>query len=466
MTKRIMDYQEALERLMSLANFERSKTFPNHRSFHLERMTELMGCLGNTHIKIPTIHVAGTKGKGSTAAIITSILSAQGLRVGLYTSPHLHRTVERIRIGLEPISQKDFACLVHNIWPIVQSVGKKGVHGEITFFEMLTAMAFVHFDNCDLDFQVIEVGLGGRLDATNVVKPEISVITNISLDHVNTLGNSLEQIAGEKAGIIKNNVPVVVGPQEPPVLEVLTDISVQRNARLIDVAYEKSWKMIRSDLKSQVVEIRGHQGKSVFELPLLGSHQIENTATAITAVENLPRHAIEGISDKIIEAGISSVKWPGRMYIKSMDGRIVVADGAHNPYSVGKLVKAISEHVTFDRVVLVFGATGEHDVGGMLAELKLFDPRVLGTQSRDPRSVVVDKISSASLALGLDFVGGYESVAESVNLALSLANSNDLIVATGSITVVAEVIENLEGIVPETYPWLVHRKYREEFKSD
>ena len=149
-----------------------------------------------------------------------------------------------------------------------------------------------------------------------------------------------------------------------------------------------------------------------------------------------------------------------------MDGRIVVADGAHNPYSVGKLVKAISEHVMFDRVVLVFGATGEHDVGGMLAELKLFDPRVLGTQSRDPRSVVVDKISSASLALGLDFVGGYESVAESFNLALSLANSNDLIVATGSITVVAEVIENLEGIVPETYPWLVHRKFREEFKSD
>ena len=130
-----MDYQEALERLMSLANFERSKTFPNHRSFHLERMTELMGCLGNPHLKIPTIHVAGTKGKGSTAAIITSILSAQGLRVGLYTSPHLHRTVERIRIGLEPISQKDFACLVYNIWPIVQSVGKRGVHGEITFLK-------------------------------------------------------------------------------------------------------------------------------------------------------------------------------------------------------------------------------------------------------------------------------------------------------------------------------------------
>lgn len=461
-----MDYQGALERLMSLANFERSKKFPNHRSFHLERMSGLMEFLDNPHIKIPTIHVAGTKGKGSTAAVITSILSAQGLNVGLYTSPHLHRTVERIRVGLEPISQKDFAGLVHNIWPIVQSVGRTGAHGEITFFEMLTAMAFVHFDNCDLDFQVIEVGLGGRLDATNVVEPEISVITNISLDHMNTLGNSLEEIASEKAGIIKNGVPVVVAPQDPAVLEILTDISVQRNARLIDVALDKSWKMIESDEKRQIVEIAGLEGKSVFELPLLGSHQIENTATAIAAVENLPRYCREGISDKVVEAGIRSVKWPGRMYLKSVGDRIVVADGAHNPYSIGKLVQAISEHLTFHRVVLVFGATGEHDVGGMLKEMKLLDPRVVATRSRDPRAVVVDKISSASFALGLDFVGAQESVEESFRLALNLADPNDLIVATGSITVVAEVIENLEGIQPETYPWLAQQNFGKEIKSD
>lgn len=459
-------YQEALERLMSLANFERSKQFPSHRSFHLERMTVLMERLGNPHIKIPTIHVAGTKGKGSTSAIITSILSAQGLNVGLYTSPHLHRTVERIRVGLDPITQENFAALVNDIWPVVHSVGQTGPHGEITFFEMLTAMAFVYFDLRRLDFQVIEVGLGGRLDATNVVDPEVSVITNISLDHVNTLGNSLEEIAFEKAGIIKKGAPVVVAPQTPSVLDVLTDISLHRGSRLIDVVKEKSWKMINSDLMGQTVEIGGSNGKAVFKLPLLGSHQIENAATAITVVENLPHYGRDGIPDKIVESGLGSVEWPGRMYVKSMDQRIVVADGAHNPYSVSKLVQAINEHMVFDRVVLVFGATGEHDVMGMLSEMESLHPRVLATQSRDPRSVLVHKVSGASLALGLDLVDEYGSVEESFKMALRLAGPNDIVVGTGSITVAAEVIEQVEGIQPEIYPWLVRDETRKEVKSD
>jgi dihydrofolate synthase/folylpolyglutamate synthase len=224
--------------------------------------------------------------------------------------------------------------------------------------------------------------------------------------------------------------------------------------------------MIESDEKRQIVEIAGLEGKSVFELPLLGSHQIENTATAIAAVENLPRYYEEGIPEKVVEAGIGSVEWPGRMYLKSLDERIVVADGAHNPYSISKLVQAINEYLAFRRVVLVFGATGEHDVEGMLTEMKLLHPRVLATQSRDPRSVTVDKVSSASLALGLDFVGAYESVEESFRFALNVAGPHDLVVATGSITVVAEVIEKLEGIQPEIYPWLVHRKFRKELKSD
>ena len=205
-----LDYKGALKRIMTLPNFERSKRTPGHSAFHLDRLALVLNSLGNPHREVPTIHIAGTNGKGSTASMVTSILTAEGYQVGLYTSPHLHQVIERIRVGLDPIDPEHFAVLVDRIWPEVQNIGQNGGYGALTFFELLTAMAFLYFKEINADLQVIEVGLGGRRDATNLANPEVCTITSISLDHVNTLGNTVEEIALEKAGIIKPRVPVVV----------------------------------------------------------------------------------------------------------------------------------------------------------------------------------------------------------------------------------------------------------------
>lgn len=449
------DFPAALKRVMSLANFERSTQNPDHWSFHLERMGLLMQRLGDPHLAVPTIHVAGTKGKGSTAAMVTSMLTAQAYKVGLYTSPHLHRTVERIRVGLEPIAPEQFAALVDDLWPTVQSVGTKGQYGEVTFFEMLTAMAFVWFARIGVDFQVVEVGLGGRLDATNVVTPNICAITHISLDHVKTLGGTVELIAHEKAGIIKPGVPVVIAPQSPQALGIFQGVAAERGAPLIDVGSDKSWRLLDSDLDGQTFELDGRAGTRSLRVPLLGAHQMENAATAVTVVEALA-DAGTGMSDHSISKGLETVSWPARMQTFSRDGRLIVADGAHNPHSTRRLVEALQEHLEFRRVVLLFGALRGHDQSNMLRELQKLVPQVLAVRSRDPRSLESRSIVEAAASLGLPIRLESDSIAKATRWALELADDGDLVIATGSLTVAAELIEELEGVEPELYPYFNH----------
>ena len=448
-----LDYDTALERVMGLANFERSTQDPEHWSFHLERMGLLMERLGNPHLAVPAIHVAGTKGKGSTVAVITSALAAQGDKVGLYTSPHLHRTVERIRIGLDPIAPGDFAALVEDVWPIVESVGETGPYGDVTFFEMLTAMAFVWFERVGADFQVVEVGLGGRLDATNVVAPEICAITNISLDHMSTLGTSIAAIAGEKAGIIKPGVPVVVASQPAAALEVFRQVAAEKGAPLTDVSSERSWRMLESDLSGQSFELAGPNGKRMLRIPLLGAHQLDNAATAVTVLETLAESGVT-LSDESIARGLENVKWPARMHFASRNGRLVVADGAHNPHSAMRLVEAVRDHVEFRRVFLVFGALRGHSLAGMLSELKQLAPEVLVVRSRDPRSLASDEVAEEARRQGLAVISVTEDVGAATRSALERAEADDLIIGTGSLTVAAEVIEEMEGVDPELYPYL------------
>ena len=445
-------YAEALARVMGLANFERSLQSPSHSSFHLERMGLLMERLGNPHLAVPTVHVAGTKGKGSTAAMVTSILAAQGYTVGLYTSPHLHRTVERIRVGLEPIDPDDFAALVDDMWPTVESVGT-GPYAEVTFFEMLTAMAFVWFARLGADFQVVEVGLGGRLDATNVVAPRLCAITHISLDHVRTLGDTVELIAGEKAGIIKRGVPVVVAPQSEEALGVFRQVAAERSAPLIDVGSEKTWRRLSCDLTGQRFELEGSSDVRTLQVPLLGAHQMENSATAVTAVEALSGSGVP-ISDDAIVWGLETVEWPARMQTFSRNGRIVVADGAHNAHSVRRLVEAIREQFDFSRVVLLFGALRSHSHSDMLRELGTLSPLVLAVRSRDPRALDSGVIAEAARGMGLTVALESDSVGAAARRGMELAGEGGLVVAAGSLTVAAEVIEEMEGIEPELYPYL------------
>jgi dihydrofolate synthase/folylpolyglutamate synthase len=447
-----ISFNAAVELAMGLADFERSTHHPGHSGFHLERMRLLSEELGGVHRGVSTVHVAGTKGKGSTAAMVTSILLSAGYKVGLFTSPHLHSVVERIRIGLEPIAKETYAALLQQVWPAVQRVGADGGYGGVTFFELMTAMAFVHFKQAAVDFQVIEVGLGGRLDSTNVLTPAVSVITSISLDHVGTLGGTIEKIAVEKAGIIKPEAPVVVAPQvEADARSVFRKAAKENGSAIVEVQDRLSWTKSTADLNGQSFVVKGLRGEYELWLPLLGDYQLENAATAVAAVETLADCGTS-LTEAHIAAGLRNVDWPGRFQIEESNGRRIVIDGAHNPYSMRRLVGAVRDYFEFDRVVLVYAALRGHSAQGMLAELAALAPRVVVVKSRHPRSGQLEAAARSVMDAGLEVIGQSESVGVGLTTAIELAGSGDLILCTGSLSVAAEVTEELHGIPPEMYP--------------
>ena len=446
-------YEAALRRAVGLADFERSTHSPGNADFHIERMSLMLDRLGDPHLGTPTVHVAGTDGKGSTAAMVTSMLTAAGYKAGLYTSPHLHSAVERIRVGLEPVSRDEFADLVDLAWPAVEWVRLKGNCGDVSFFELLTAMAFLHFKQIGADFQVVEVGLGGRLDATNVVRPDVCAITRISLDHVSILGDTLPLIAREKAGIIKRGVPVVVAPQPQDALEVFRQVASEREAPLVQVDDELRWRQGHVDLGGQSFEMSGLNGKYSLRTPLLGDHQLENAATAIAAVETLGRRGFGVPADAVVR-GLSEVRWPGRLQVLPADGKQLVVDGAHNPASAKRLVEAVRRYFEARRVFLIFGALGGHSARGMLAELSALAPDVAAVRSRQPRSAPVELLAKTARGQGVPVFLQSEDVGAATRRVLDIAGKEDLVLATGSLSVAAEVIEEVGGIEPELYPYL------------
>lgn len=444
---------------MGLADFERGTHSPGHSTFHLERIALLLDRLGNPHLDIPTVHVAGTKGKGSTATMITSILSAGGSRTGLYTSPSLHTVTERIRVGMEPIDKQDFADLVDEIWPKVEWVETHGGYGPLMYFEFLTALAFLHFKQVGTDFQVIEVGLGGRLDATNVVQPEVSVITSISLDHTSVLGNTLSLIAAEKAGIVKPGVPVVVAPQRREAMETIRRIADKRGCPLIGVEDAFSWQPRASGLDGQTFIVEGLKDTYEVSLPLIGDYQRENAATAIATLETLIDKGYK-LSKTNVLAGLRSVRWPGRFQAVKRDGTNVIVDGAHNPYSMQCFVESLRKHIEFSHTVVVFGAISGHSAVGMLEELAVLDPTVVAVQSRHPKAASVEEIAGAAQAAGISVVMEHDGVGTAARRALALAGNDDIVLGTGSLSVVGEIIEEIQGIEPELYPDLKGVKRR------
>ena len=454
-----LDYPAAVRLAMGLADFERGTHSPGHSTFHLERITRLLERLGNPHLAVQTVHVAGTKGKGSTAAMISSILSASGMRVGLYTSPSLHTVTERVRVGMEPIGQEDFADLVERMWPEVEWVGEHGGYGPLMYFEFLTALAFQHFSETHADFQVIEVGLGGRLDATNVVHPAVSVITSISLDHTSVLGDTIPLIAAEKAGIVKPGVPVVVAPQDEAALETIRRIADERGSPMVDVGHDLSWEPQHADLDGQAFTVNGLNDIYEVTIPLIGEYQQENSATAIAATETLINKGYPLTRSDILD-GLRNVRWPGRFQVLRRGGPQVIADGAHNPYSIRRFVEALARHVDFEHPFIVFGAVSGHSAVGMLEELAALDPTVIAVQSRHPKAATVEEIAEAAQAAGVSTVMEHGGVGVATRRALALATKGDVVVGTGSLSVVGEMIEELEGIEPELYPYLKGVKRR------
>ncbi len=457
-----LTYPQALKRVMSLADFERSTHSPGHSAFHLERMSLLMQRLDNAHLATPTVHIAGTKGKGSVSAMIASILAAQGYAVGMYSSPHLHSATERIRVNMQPIAQAQFAAVVQRIWRIVEQVGANGGYGGVTTFEALTAMAFTHFSQIQADFQVIEVGLGGRLDATNIVAPQVCAITSISLDHTATLGDTIAQIAYEKAGIIKPNIPVIVAPQPAEAMAVIRRIAAERAAPLLSVADRFSWQQTHpqtgADIRTQAFRITSHQRAYDLETPLLGDYQLENAAVAVALAETLIAQRVT-LSPQSIARGIRSVNWPARLQILTTpndgnDNPLLVVDGAHNPYSIERLAQTLPRYFAYDRLILIFGALSGHSAAGMLQALAPLSPVLIAASSRHPRSATSAVIAQTAAQIGLEAAFASDDVAQATRYALSIARPKDLVLGTGSLSVAAEITEEIQHIPPETYPYI------------
>ena len=450
-----MDYRESINRLLSLVDHERRQPVaPRQKQiFDLGRMDGFLELLGNPHLSTPTIHVAGTKGKGSTAAFCDAVLAAAGYRTGFYSSPHLHSFCERIRRDAAPISKSRFASLVQELWPYQERIGRSTQLGEVSLFEFMTAMAFWCFSEDRVDFQTIEVGLGGRLDATNVVDPEVAVITSISLDHTNILGDSLGQIAAEKAGIIKPQVPVVIAPQPPQALEAILSKCRQERAFPVRLPEDISWSLEEHSIDGQSLRVRGRLGEYSLRIPLLGAHQLENAASALAALEILIEKGY-AISPDAIKQGFATACWPCRMEVLSRRP-LLLADGAHNPHSIGVLLKSLPEYLSYRRIALIVGFSRDKQISEMINLLAQQGATVYATRSRHPRSVAPDELGGMFRDRGAASVTEIETVDEAVSLARQAAGPEDLILGIGSLFVAAEVREAVLGIEPEVYPDLI-----------
>jgi len=434
----IRTYRSALAFLETVTDYEKmSRVGYNHTNFNLSRMQRLLASLGNPQKDFRSIHIAGTKGKGSTANMTAAMLQSCGYRVGLYTSPHVMDIRERIMVDGAMISEADFTRLIARLVPIVNKLNGD----RPTFFELMTAMAFCHFAEKKVDIAVIEAGLGGRLDSTNVLKPEACAITSISYDHMQQLGRTLDKIAEEKAGIFKSGVPVVSAPQPKEVKRVLRAVAerVRSPLRFAGDEIEFSYRFESSRLFGPHTRVSLTTPLSRFEhlhVPLLGEHQAINCGVALGIIDTLKERGFRIDDQKAIE-GLARVRLPGRMEMIWEDPRIMV-DGAHNAASVDALMRAIGQNITYDSMVVIFGCQGDKDIPGMIDQIQLGADKVIFAPVCSPRAADPAELA----AIYNERSGKMSQVAGSLEEALSIAERavtrEDLICITGSFYLVGE----------------------------
>lgn len=447
-------YQSALDYLYSFINFEH-KSLDRYQASKIDadRPRRLMAELGDPQDRYPAIHIAGTKGKGSVAAMCAASLRAAGLRVGLYTSPHLREFRERIRI-LTPddpdgrIPEESFAALIDTVRPAVDRLP------DMTWFEIVTAIAFLHFAQVGVDVAVIEVGLGGRLDATNVLTPEVAVITSLSLDHTQLLGDTLTQIAYEKGGIIKPGVPVVTANQSPEALRELERIAAERAAPLTVVGREWRYETVREhddSVVSQRLIVYGAAPEFIppgteFVVALAGEHQLQNAAVALAALEQT-RHRFPMLDRGALAAGLATAQWDGRLQtLQRGPGRpTILVDSAHNDDSAARLAAALTTDYTYDRLLLIFGAPEDKNVAGMLDRLLPLTDELIVTTANHPRSATPEKLAEMAGQRG-HAARITHAVAEALTAAMDLAGPDDLIVAAGSIIVIGDLLNHWDTL--------------------
>ncbi|MGA7378386.1 MAG: folylpolyglutamate synthase/dihydrofolate synthase family protein [Candidatus Sulfotelmatobacter sp.] len=447
-------YQTAVSRMFALGH-ELANTPSN--KFDLAHMRVLLEALNHPERRFPSVLIAGTNGKGSTAATLASILRTSGLKTGLYTSPHLMRINERIRINGEQISDDDFAELHGTIAGAAEKlVEKTELPWHPSFFEMMTAIAFEYFARERVDLAVLEVGMGGRLDATNVVEPRVSVITDISLDHQKFLGNTVGEIAREKVGIIRPGGVVVTLPQQPEANDVIGNTILELGARAVNAV---PYVPPVSPGSSQYLAPSTEQGNSRFvyryplqvmgeqilvETPLVGRHQLRNVALAIAAAVELNQQGFNSITPKSIEHGLRKTHWPGRFQVITPrpGWPEMVIDVAHNPAGAWALRSALSERYEDRRLIFVFGAMRDKAISEMAEILFPLADRVIVTRPQNPRAASPEEIQEAAARTGAE-IEKVEDVQRAVERAREISDAETIVVITGSIYLVSEVMSQI-----------------------
>jgi dihydrofolate synthase/folylpolyglutamate synthase len=432
-------YDEAIKYLFNRTNYEQEKHLRyNVDTFNLKRMEHLLSLVGNPQTKVDTAHIAGTKGKGSTATMLANMLQANGYKVGLYTSPHVVDLHERIIVNSEMISRTSMLGLLNRIYKAVETVSKTSAP---TFFEIMTALAFMHFADVKADVAVIETGLGGRLDSTNVIKPKVVGITNLSFDHQKQLGSTIEEIAKEKAGIFKAGVPIVTVQQDPNAMRVLkaqaTAVKAPISVTGVDIDFSHRFETSSEHGPHNRVCLTTPTSKfEHLRVPLLGIHQAVNCGLALAMLDKLKGCGFDIDNDKTAE-GLAKVKLPGRMEIICEDPRILI-DGAHNAASIKALMYAIGQSIPYDSMIVVFGCNEDKDANGMLHELQFGADKVIFTRSNSVKAMSPEELAEKYVAISGKMCQTAPALGEALRLAKSAVGKEDLVCITGSFYLIGQ----------------------------
>lgn len=435
-----MTYEEALAFIDGLLTRDRAPATTSE-TIKLQRANDLLRRLGDPHRAMPTVLIAGTKGKGSTAAMMATVLQAAGHRIGLYTKPHLVDYRERVRVNGELIPPAELARAVAELQPHVDAMADLPA-GVPSYFEVSVALTFSYFARLQVNLAVVEVGLGGRLDATNVADPFLSVITPVSYDHMEVLGNTLDSIAREKAGIVRAHGDVVSAPQVPEARAAIIEVCAKHEARLRLVDEIMRWQRITAGLHEQVFELEGpwrQYGR--LRLPLLGAHQLVNAATAVAAVEVLGELGYP-VPDAAFSDGLASLYWPARVEVIH-ERPYVVVDVAHNPASIGALRQTLESTFPGRRIILVFGMVATHDHRASTSLIAPLADAVIVTTPHHVKPLPAS-VLAAEAARYTTHVEVIDDRAAAVDRALALAGPDDVVVITGSFFLVGEVREVLQ----------------------
>ena len=434
-----MSYESAVRYLLSLGRELAAPTQASAAKFDLENITVLAERLGRPDRAYPSVHIAGTNGKGSTAAFLESILRKAGFRTGLNTSPHLERINERIRIGGEQISDEDFANVLSRVQAVTEELlaaGKLRAHP--TYFECVTAMAFEYFARQRVEFGVFEVGLGGRLDSTNILRPVVSVITRVDFDHENFLGHSLKEIAGEKAGIVKAAVPVVVAEQRAEAREVIRARALELLAPVVETG--EAFRMELECAEDGRVEARVTEVASGWTIEIApslpGRFQLQNALNAVAAVRVLQQRGFR-IADVAITQGVSTTVWPGR--IEKLQSRPdIYVDGAHNPSAARELASFVEENLKGRKIILIYGALRDKAVDEVAGLLFPLASEVVLTAPATPRAISAAQLEEIA-AHNANQSTVIADAEQAFDYALSKAGPGDVIFVTGSLYLVGQL---------------------------